>query len=240
MKYIFSPSKGMSYNKNFKIQNLENSTIIFNEKTELILKKIQNFDLESFEKIFKIKNQLLLDTYQNYKNYENLESKEAILLYDGVSFKELNIYDYTEEEINFLKKNVFILSAFYGVSNALTKIKPYRLDMGHKILDISLYKYWGKEISDFFKNEMIVNIASNEFSKMIPKNQLLNIVFKKIKNGKLVSLSSSEGKTMRGKYLNFVIQNQISNIDSLKNFSENGYIFSEENSDKHNICFLKK
>ena len=44
--------------------------------------------------------------------------------------------------------------------------------------DKSLYQFWKKEISDYFKNnDFVINLASKEYSKMLDSSKLLTIEF---------------------------------------------------------------
>ena len=91
-----------------------------------------------------------------------------------------------------LQENLRIISGLYGLLKPLDKIMPYRLEMGTK-LKINgyknLYEFWGNKITDQLLNEcnkedVIVNLASNEYSKAINLNSFENVltpVFKDFK-----------------------------------------------------------
>ena len=84
----------------------------------------------------KIKGKLLEETIENYRKYDVLEELYAISLYNGVAYKELNLEEYSDTSLNYIRDNLFLLSAFYGIALSFKKIKPYRLDMTMKILEI--------------------------------------------------------------------------------------------------------
>ncbi|MGL5123801.1 MAG: YaaA family protein [Fusobacteriaceae bacterium] len=239
MKIIFSPSKGMKF-KNTK--NLFQSTDVFyKEKSEFLIEKILKLDLENFSKVFKIKGVLLDETYKKFKNRK--EKKEALFLYNGVSFKNLEVENYNSESLKYAQKHLRILSALYGPMRPLDKISEYRLDMTIKIMKESLYCYWKKEIEEeFFQDELIINLASSEFSKMIDRKKyknILDIEFKQNKNGELKNIST-EGKKARGLFLNYMIKNKIEDINLLKKFNLDNYLFLESESNEKKYLFLKK
>lgn len=240
MKIIFAPSKGMKFkNINFK----EEKEIFFKEKTDILINKLKTFSKEEIEKLFKIKGNLLEETYKNIQDFENLNFSPALSLYDGVTFRQLNYKNYSENEIDFLNENLFIFSALYGVLSPNTKIKPYRLDMTVNFLDENLYKFWSDEVNNFLKkyeNEIFINLSSKEFSKLL-NNKIFNIIdieFRQNIDGKLKNIST-EAKKARGLFLDYLTLNHIKDIEKIKGFSKVGYKFSIENSNENKFFFIK-
>lgn len=240
MKIIFSPSKGMNY-QNIKISNTNLSPIFFN-KTNLLINNLQDLDLENLSKKLKIKGSLLEKTYENYQKFFELPEYPSIFLYNGVSFKNLELDEYTYKEFDYMVEHLRIFSALYGILCPNTLIREYRLDMTSKITDESSYNFWKKEINEYFsKDETIINLASNEFSKILDRklHTILDIEFYQLKESGLTT-SSTESKKMRGKFLNYMIKNQISQLELLKEFSQENYTFSEELSSAHKFIFIAK
>jgi cytoplasmic iron level regulating protein YaaA (DUF328/UPF0246 family) len=100
----------------------------------------------------------------------------------------------------------------------------------------NLYKFWENRLhkallSELKKEEEIINLASEEYSKAIQLNKFSNPVitpvFKDLKNGKLKVISFF-AKRARGEMVNFIIKNKIKNSVNLKSFSNLGYKFTEE------------
>lgn len=244
MKIIFSPSKEMR-DKNILKENLNYSEAIFKEKTSQILENLKSLSENNLSSVMKIKGDILKKTIKNIRNFENLEAIPTISLYNGVAFKELDLENYTKENIKYLNDSLYIMSAFYGLSKPLSLLKPHRLDMTMKIFDKSLYEYWKNDINTYLeeelKDDILINLASGEFSKMIDRNRIkniLNIDFKEFKDGKYSSVSSYS-KQARGKFLNILVKNQISNISNFKNIKFNNYEFNFNLSDEKNFIFTR-
>lgn len=240
MKIIFSPSKTMKY-KNIDFKNSKD--IDFPNHTKTLIKKLKFFSKEEIGNLFKLKGKLLEETYDNIQNFETLSEYEALALYEGVTFRQLKIEKFTDKEIEYLNKNLFIFSALYGAISPNTKIKPYRLDMTINILDESMYKFWNKDINNYlekYSTEIFINLASKEFSKILDykKFKVIDIEFRQNIDGKLKNIST-EGKKARGMMLNYMTLNSIENIEKIKEFSEDGYKFSPENSTETKLFFIK-
>lgn len=241
MKILFSPSKTMKLkNINFS----KNRTINFPDKTHSLVNSLKKLSKSEIEKLFKIKGQLLEETYNNIQNFDSLDSYEALSLYDGVTFRQLNLNSYSTKDLNYLNENLLIFSALYGVLSPNTEIKPYRLDMTINFLEESLYKFWSDKINDFldtYIDEIFINLASKEFSKIIDKKKfkVINIEFRQKVDDKLKNIST-EAKKARGMLLDFMTINNISDLESIKTFTKEGYQFSESDSNSDTLFFIRK
>lgn len=245
MKIIFSPSKEMREENIFEQKIEEHTMPHFEEKTLLLNKKLKNKSLDEIANIMKLKGNLLEKTYENIKNFDKLKSIPAISMYYGVAFKELDLIDYSKESLNYLADNVFILSAFYGVSFSFDLLKNYRLDMTMNILEGGLYNFWKNDINDYLqsilkKNEILLNLASGEFSKLIDKKviDMISLDFREEKNGVFKSVSSYS-KQARGKFLDYIIKNRIEDVEKIKNIEIAGYKFNKNLSDERNLIFTR-
>ena len=246
MKIIFSPSKEMREENIFENKEIEFTESKFKDKTNILINTLKEKSISEIENIMKLKGELLNDTYKDIQDYDKLKYIPAISLYYGVSFKELELEDYSEKSLKYLQNNLLILSAFYGISLPFDLIKKHRLDMTISIIDKGLYNFWKKDINEYISNildndEILLNLASSEFSKLIDNKKIpmINLDFKEEKDGTYKSISTYSKKA-RGQFLNYLIKNQVSNIENIKKMELNGYSLNEELSDKKNFIFTRK
>ena len=246
MKIIFSPSKEMREENIFESKKIEFTESKFKDKTNILIDILKEKLISEIENIMKLKGELLNKTYKDIQDYDKLKSIPAISMYYGVSFKELNLEDYSEKSLKYLKNNLLILSALYGVSLAFDLLKKYRLDMTMSIIDKGLYNFWKKDINDYISNilskdEVLLNLASGEFSKMIDskKISIINVDFKEEKDGAYKSVSTYSKKA-RGQFLNYLVKNQIDNLEDIKKIKLDGYSLNNTLSDEKNFIFTRK
>lgn len=246
MKIIFSPSKEMREENIFKNKKIEFTESKFKDKTNILIGILKEKSLSEIENIMKLKGKLLNKTYKDIQDYDKLKFIPAISMYYGVSFKELNLEDYSEKSLEYLKNNLLILSTLYGVLLAFDLVKKYRLDMTMSIIDKGLYNFWKKDINDYISNilskdEVLLNLASGEFSKLIDnkKISMINIDFKEEKDGTYKSVSTYSKKA-RGQFLNYLIKNQIANLEDIKKIKLDGYSLNKDLSDEKNLIFTRK
>lgn len=241
MKILFSPSKTMKV-KEITFDNYQSP--IFSEKTKYIIEKLHSLNIEEIARIYKIKGKILEETFNNIKNFFNQEEYSSISLYEGVSFRQLNIKEYTDSNKKYTLENLLIFSALYGILYPNTLMRNYRLDMTINILNESMYKFWNNDINEYleknYSNEIFLNLASKEFSKIIDykKFKVVDVEFRQIVDGKEKNIST-EAKKARGKLLNYIILNEIEDIEKIKEFSEDDYIFSKEKSTENTLFFIK-
>lgn len=246
MIIVISPSKTQKLNS---ILNSLKDDKYFEYETNLINNELKNkINDKKFNEWLEIKNKKLHDqTIKNINNFILNKSYKAINFYDGLQFKNIDYDNLNLEQQKLIDNNVIILSAYYGIVRPNNFIKPYRLMMGSKILinDKSLYDFWYEKINGELQkingDNLILNLASNEYSKVLNSNifKIINVDFKIEKsNNKFVS-TSTFSKQCRGNFIkefskiNFDFKN-IYKLDIL------GFKYNKNISNKNNIIYTKK
>jgi cytoplasmic iron level regulating protein YaaA (DUF328/UPF0246 family) len=112
----------------------------------------------------------------------------------------------------------------------------------------NLYEFWKKKITNHIikeinHDEVIVDLASKEYSLAINfksiKNSVISPVFKDFKNGKL-KIISFYAKKARGAMSRFLIEKDANSINDILKFSEDGYAYSEvDTNDKNTPIFIR-
>lgn len=208
MKILLSPSK----TKNLSLENETLKNILFPQKTNYLIEKLGEIDLEKLYKSSKLK-----DKYEKlYNNFSDLKTYKGLLSYDGLVFKNLDI-----KTLNKNLDKICILSALYGIVTKDTTITEYRLDLVDNILKdtkyLNMYKFWEKEVNSYLeKEDLVINLASNEYSKLIKHKNMYSIEFLiETKDGKLVK-RSTDSKIKRGIFARYILEKDIFNIEEIK------------------------
>lgn len=253
MKILISPAKSLNLDKLSKEVN--STKIVFrNEAWEIakVLKHKSPKDLSQLMSISEKLADLNWSRNQEYrKGFDNEKSKQAIYSFDGEVYNGIDVDTISEKGLEFLQNNLRILSGQYGLLKPLDLIMPYRLEMGTKLSvnnSKNLYDFWGNKIteeinSELKEDEVVINLASNEYFKSVKTNLLdasiITPIFKDYKNGKLKTISFF-AKKARGLMVRYIAENNINNnIELLKNFNIDGYLFDPKLSDKKNFIFIR-
>jgi len=131
----------------------------------------------------------------------------------------------------------------YGPLHSNTEIWPYRLEMRLKPNGINLYEYWQEVMKEYFSDvDLIINLASNEYSKVVQKNyegKIIDFYFKEEKEDGSLKTVGYYVKHNRGKLLNELIKKQVESIDQIKEINLDGYVFNEDESAENELYFIK-
>ena len=252
MKIFISPAKKLDFSSENTF--LKNSTCVFSELSQIIMKKLSSYSALELSNFMKISLNLAILNKERNDNWrfpfpEN-ESKQALLSFKGEVYQNMKIDKFDQSDSEFANDRLRILSGLYGILKPSDLILPYRLEMGTKLKigdNSNLYDFWRESVTDHLLNEIkkdkfLVNLASDEYFKVINKKQIpipiVTPIFKDVKNGK-AKVISFYAKRARGEMCNYIIKNKISTINHLSSFSENGYLFSKENSTKEKLVFIR-
>ncbi len=220
MKIIISPTKEMRAMSH----KLDMTPILFETKKNDLYALLKSFSVEMIHENFNVSFALAKKVHNYYQVKQ--DTYPAITLYSGTVFKQLQLLTYKEEEFKYLQDHLRICSSYYGIVRPTDGISMYRLDMLTK-LDINLYDYWQQEVNEHFNDDdIIVNLASNEFSKMLQHSNMITIDFIELK-AKKITRNAMHIKQARGKFLNAMVKQKISNLDDLKNIIVDEYKYDD-------------
>ena len=238
MKVILSPAKKLN-EKSCDVKALSN--ISFSDDSKILVDELKDFSSDQLISLMSVSSNIANLNKERFNTWEypfdDTNSKPAVFMFDGAVYSELDVQTLSKDDLDYLQENLRIISGLYGLLKPLDKIMPYRLEMGTK-LQINgyknLYEFWGEKITNYLiedccDDDVIVNLASNEYSKAINLKSFKNVVtpvFKDFKNGKSKVISFF-AKKARGSFARFVIQEKPKKIDELLNFNGLGYQFTE-------------
>ena len=238
MKILISPAKSLDFENN--VETSISSKPIFADQALKINNTIKNLSAPDLSSLMNISPKLSELNWSRNQEFQKIDSKdkEAIFafngdVYDGIDANTINISNHEK-----LQNSLRILSGLYGILKPFDKIKAYRLEMGTKISingSKNLYDFWKENVTNSIvneanENEIIVNLASNEYFSVIDQslisNTIVNPQFKDFKNGKL-KIISFYAKKARGLMTRFLIDNDINSLSDIESFNSSGYMFSQ-------------
>jgi len=245
MKIIFSPSKAQITRTIRSVESLSQEPQ-FQRSAKKLFRKVQKFSQDDLQKIFKTSGMLTQEVFNMYHSGE--ERGHAVASFTGTSFKQISVDSYTQEDCEFAQDRLLILSGLYGVLRPFDQIREYRLDMNDKIFEEgdeyrSLYNFWKRDIEEYFQSdEVILNLASREYSKMLSAEQqsrMITVDFL-IQKGSETKSISVFAKQQRGKMLDWIIKNKIENLSELDHYRSDGFELDQGLSNGGVKVFIKK
>ena len=247
MNIIISPAKKMNVNNDDLVNEYKP---VFMDKTNILYDKLKSLSYDELKKLLACNDDIAELNYDRYK-YMNLDKNlsPAILTYEGIQYKYMSPDSFSEEEFNYIKSHLKILSGFYGVINPFDGVVPYRLEMQAKLKvedSKNLYEFWGDSLYKELRKEsnVILNLASKEYSKCIEKylsdnDVFITCIFGELKEDGKIKVKATEAKMARGLMIRYLAENNITDIEKVKDFKELGFSYSKEHSKPNEFVFLK-
>lgn len=241
MKIILSPSKTQNDERK---REEKGKDILYEDKTKELFDYLKSLSKEELKTELDIQGSLLDRTYKLYQDHSfEDETISAIECYNGSSFKQIDLDSFDQEQFSYMQEKLVIISPMYGPLNSNMGIWPYRLEMRLKPNGINLYKYWQEIMENYFADvDLIINLASNEYSKVVEDNyqgKIIDFYFKEEQEDGSLKTMGYYVKHNRGKLLNEMIKKQVKSLDKIKEIEFDGYKFDDKRSDENNFKFIK-
>lgn len=243
MKMIISPAKSLNFEK--ELPTSKSSQSVFLSESERINKLLKKKSIASLGNLMGISQKLSQLNWERNQAFElpftPKNARPAIYAFDGDVYTGLDVYSLDSKKIEVLQSQLRILSGLYGLLKPLDLIQPYRLEMGTKFTvgtKKNLSDFWKTKVTsllneEFKKDELFVNLASNEYFAAIDTKALeapiVTPQFKDFKNGKL-KIISFFAKKARGTMVRYVLDNDCQSLSDLQDFDVAGYQYSEEHT----------
>ena len=252
MKILLSPAKSLNFKSNLPTK-IHSEPCFLKEANFLnsILKSKKPSEISDLMHISSSLGDLNYERFQQWSPSPNKENaRQAIYAFSGDVYKGIDSYTIKNDKIDFMQNSIRILSGHYGLLRPLDLIQPHRLEMGTKMSfkDYkNLYDYWKKQVSlelnkELSKDEVILNLASNEYFKVIDTkvmdSPIYSANFKQYRDGDFKTIAIYSKKA-RGLMTRFIVDNKIDSIDDIKSFNYDGYIFQEDMSSDKDFVFTR-
>ena len=250
MLLLLSPAKTMNFSDNIP-SFLNSSKPVFFIHSEILNKILKTMDSMQLKTALNISDKQIQRVKNSIHNFStDTGGRQALYAYRGAVYKAIDALSLNMDQINFAQRHILIFSGLYGILKPLDLINEYRLDMKSRIKlpnSSSLYKYWGNIISghlaEHYKNETLINLASDEFSKVIDsslfKAKTIKIYFSELSSNKRTS-PPMYSKIARGKMTGFIIRNFLTSPEQIKKFDLDGYSFNNYLSTELKYIFTRR
>jgi cytoplasmic iron level regulating protein YaaA (DUF328/UPF0246 family) len=227
------------------------------KETQVLSQTTRLLKTSDLKKLMKLSDPLARLNYERFQEFDAQHAKpagckQAALAFDGDTYQGLRAPEFTKEQMDYAQDHLGILSGLYGLLRPLDAISPYRLEMGTRLKTPrghSLYDFWGdlvaKKINSRLKKigtDVVVNLASKEYSSVIPagslKGRVITPVFQELRGGKPKIISFC-AKRARGAMARYILQNSLQKPEDLRAFREDGYKFTAKGSTETEWFFLR-
>ena len=252
MKVLLSPAKSLDFKS--KLPTEKNSFLCFEKEAEYLNSILKTKSPKDLSELMGISSKIADLNYE--RNHEwslpftKKNSRQAVYAFSGDVYKGLDVYSVTQDKLDFMQNSLRIISGLYGLLKPFDLIQPYRLEMGTKLQvdnNKNLYDFWREKITNelndqLTENEPVLNLASNEYFKVIDtkviKTDIFTANFKQLKDGQYKTIAIFS-KRARGMMARFIIDNNITDVNDLKSFNYDGYLYDDSLSNNKEFIFTR-
>lgn len=254
MLAVVSPAKNLDFESSIPVATHTQPTML--DHVDHLVKFCKALSPADLSSLMSISDKLAVLNAERFDSFTTPftpdNARQALYAFNGDVYTGLDAYSLSEDEVNYAQSHLRILSGLYGLLRPLDLMQAYRLEMGTKLATDKgkdLYSFWGEHITAELNgalaaqgDNVLINLASNEYFKSVKKKALDGMIitpnFKDLKNGQYKVISFF-AKKARGLMARYIIQNQLTDVEQLKDFNLAGYRFSEEQSSPTDFIFLR-
>lgn len=251
MKIIISPAKKMNIRTDEPVEFTEP---VYLKKAECLWNTLKEKDFQTLQKLWKCNEKIARQNWYRLQN-QNFSSRltPAVLAYEGIQYQYMAPSVFTENQWEYTQKNLRILSGLYGILRPMDGVIPYRLEMQTRLETVSnsrkkrdLYDFWEEDIyRELVKEERIIlNLASKEYSKTVAPYvredvRYITCIFGEWAEGR-VKVKGTQAKIARGEMVRWLSENQIEEVEKVKEFQGLGYRYEPVHSTASEMVFIKE
>lgn len=254
MLLVISPAKTLDFESPWR-QDHTTEPAFLPRSAELMaeLRKLSPHAISALMHVSDKLGTLNFDRFQQWSlPFDASNAKPALLTFKGDVYTGMQAENFNKKAVNFAQQHLRILSGLYGLLRPLDLMQPYRLEMGTGFANRQgkdLYCFWGDELTNALNEQLVstksrylINLASNEYFRAVKTKQLtvpvITPVFKDGKSGRY-KIISFFAKKARGMMAAYIIENQLKDVQALKDFASEGYCFDANSSTETEWVFLR-
>jgi cytoplasmic iron level regulating protein YaaA (DUF328/UPF0246 family) len=252
MKILLSPAKSIQ-TEGIKAEVFSEMPRFVSDSEKLV-KKLKKLKPKALAALMDISMDLANLNHSRFQQWSTELQEEwlpSAAIFIGEAYKGLNYNELSETNKQRAQERLRILSGLYGLLKPADLILPYRLEMGTLFQatpkETSLYSFWRPKLTkslaiELRSDEIIINLASAEYSKAIDfkklKNRVITPTFKEFKNGKFSTVMIF-AKHARGSMSRYLIENDLEDIEQLKAYNVDNYEFDAKQSTENEWVFVR-
>ncbi|PKG38811.1 peroxide stress protein YaaA [Psychromonas sp. Urea-02u-13] len=254
MLIVLSPAKTLDFETIAPTPEYSQASLL--SQSELLIDRCQKLSMQDIASLMKVSDKIAGLNVARFADWQQPltldNAKQALFAFKGDVYTGLQAETLAPSVLTYAQQHLRILSGLYGLLKPLDLMLAYRLEMGTKLDNFrgaNLYQFWGSMVTSEVNkalqeqgDSILVNLASNEYFKAVKKKELLGQIitpiFKDQKNGQY-KVISFYAKKARGLMARYILENEITEVEQLKEFDVDGYYFLPADSSVTDLVFYR-
>jgi len=202
-----------------------------NENQAVMFERMETYS-DDFDKLYGVKGSALQRAVMANENILSAATCKAIKRYSGVVYDGIDYATLDSDAKKRADERIYIVSALFGLIRADTLIPNYKL----KIDKLQAYKFWKPIIGKQLKEDFVIDLLPQAHRKAVYYKDGIRVEFiYRVRGDK--KHAGHAGKLIKGKFVRWLLQNDITNPDKMLAFDQDG--FSGERVNNMLIEFTK-
>ena len=225
MKILIPPSEGKAKTKSTKTL-FSDTSFRFEREVNQVVRLLELIDDEDLRSVYGTSAEKALMFHRQNQDIFNSLCAPAIERYTGVVYEHIGWLTLSEKAKNYMEKYVYIFSGLFGLLSPNTPIPDYKLKMNV----LSLQHHWNPILTKALKNEkMIIDLLPQVHRKAYQPNKenVIPVDFLILNKGKK-SAAGHFGKAVKGEFIRYIAENNITDTDDFSGFEYEGFKWDGE------------
>lgn len=241
MLIVISPAKTLDFEAPSTVK--KSTQPRFPDDSQQLIDVLREYNPEQLSELMTISPKLGELAWRYHLNWTRpftaANAKQALLTFRGEVYRGLDADTFSAADFDYAQKHLRILSGLYGLLRPLDLIQPYRLEMGTALSNPrgrNLYAFWGERIADAINADLkkagtpvLINLASEEYFRAVGPKALAAPVLTphfRERKGNGYKVVSFYAKRARGLMSAYILKNRSDDIETLKQFTVDGYRYN--------------
>ena len=225
MKILIPPSEGKSEVKSTKTLFCD-TKFKFEREVNQVVRLLELIGDEDLRSVYGTSAEKALMFHRQNQDIFKSECAPAIERYTGVVYEHIDWNTLSENAKKYMEKNILIFSGLFGLLTPKTLIPDYKLKMNV----LSLQHHWNPILTEALKDEkMIIDLLPQVHRKAYTPNKenVICVDFLILNKGKK-SAAGHFGKAVKGEFIRYIAENNITTIDDFEGFEYEGFRWDGE------------
>ena len=225
MKILIPPSEGKAKVKPTKTLFV-NTNFKFYREVNQVVRLLELIGDEDLRSVYGTSAEKALMFHRQNQDIFNSPCAMAIERYTGVVYEHIDWGTLSGKAKDYMEKYILIFSGLFGLLTPKTLIPDYKLKMNV----LSLQHHWNPILTDALKEEkMIIDLLPQVHRKAYTPNKI-NVIFVDflILNKGKKSAAGHFGKAVKGEFIRYIAENNITKINDFSGFEYEGFKWDGE------------
>ena len=225
MKILIPPSEGKSKVKPTKTL-FSNTNFKFEREVNQVVRLLELIGDEDLKSVYGTSSEKALMFHRQNQDIFNSLCAPAIERYTGVVYEHIDWGTLSDKAKEYMNKYILIFSGLFGLLSPNTLIPDYKLKMNV----LSLQHHWNPVLTEALKNEeIIIDLLPQVHRKAYKPNKEKTIFvdFLILNKGKK-SAAGHFGKAVKGEFIRYIAENNITSTDDFSGFEYEGFQWDGE------------